>query len=142
MRLELVKAPRGIAPATEQDEERLRLVRVGDLLPVQLPRRPRNGKHHRLLWALVRFLAQNHPRLQSEQAVMLELKIRAGHYVERITSQGEIIFVPKSIAYDEMEQTEFAAFYTRAFQVTVTELLPDLPPDELNRYLERVTAFA
>jgi hypothetical protein len=140
MRLDLIKTQRRIQPATEQDEERLRLVRVGDLLPVSI-KKPRNGRDHRRFWALVRFIRDNHDRLHTDEAVVLELKLRAGHYREHITGYGEILFVPKSISYDEVDQTEFLDFYQKALRAACTELLPKVPQPELEQYLERITTF-
>lgn len=143
MRLDLVVAPRRrIIPATERDIERLRSFRVGDLLPVQTHGKPRNGGNHRRFFAMVRIIAQNHPRLRNEEDVLLELKIRAGHYREYITSDGEIVFNPKSISYEDLDEIEFREFFDKAITVATDELLPDLPPKRLNAYIDELVAFA
>lgn len=142
MRLDLVIAPqRRIAPATERDVERLRSFAIGDLLPVRIKGKPRNGGNHRRFFALLQFIADNHPRLNSVEAALLELKIRAHHYTEYITNDGEIVFVPKSIDYDALDEYEFKEFFDKCLIAASDELVPDLPRKQLKSYIDGVVAF-
>lgn len=142
MRLDLVVGKRRrIVPATEADEERLRTLRPGDLLPVHI-RKPRNSGHHRKFFALLQFVAENHPRFARVEDVLLEVKVRLHHYREHITLDGEIVYVPKSISYDEMDEGDFTIFYNRAVEVVATDLLPGVPRHVLDAYLDRINAFA
>lgn len=141
MRLDLVLTPkRRIAPATSRDEERLRIFRPGDLLPVRVTK-PRNGGNHRRFFALLQFIADNHPRYNTVDAALLELKVRAHHYDEYITRDGEIVFVPRSIAYDEVDEAEFREFFDRCIDVAASDLLDGVPAKRLNRYIDGVVAF-
>jgi hypothetical protein len=140
MRLDLVKTRAAIRPATEQDEEKLIRVRNGDLLPVHI-RKPRNGRLHRKFFALVNLIAQNHPRLDSVDAVILELKVRAHHYTERITLDGEIILLPKSISYEDLEELDFQAFFEKCVKIAGHELLPGIDQGKLDAYLDELAGF-
>ncbi len=140
MRIDLVKKRYAIAPATPGDEEALRKVKVGDLLPVVI-RKPRNGLHHRKFWAMVEVIAENHHRLRTREAVETELKLLCGHYREHVTRDGEIVFVPRSIRYDEMDQVEFAVFYDKAVRAALTELIDGVDPAELEAYLDKIGGF-
>lgn len=140
MRLYLLKTARIIRPATENDEAKLRRIPVGDLLPVHI-RKPRNAGLHRKFFALVKLISENSPRYDSLEAAILELKIRAGHYREHITLDGEVVFLPKSIAYEEMEQADFEIFFERCVEIACSELIPYIPRDKLEHYLAQAAEF-
>jgi hypothetical protein len=142
MKLNLVIGNRRrIGPCNEPDAERLSRLPRGTLLPVSI-RQPRNAQHHRKFFALLTFIADNHPRFKTVDDVLLELKIRAHHYREHITLDGEVVFVPKSIAFEEMEQHDFDDFYRRCVDAATSDLLPAVPPHVLNAYIEEAARFA
>lgn len=143
MRLDLVLAPRKrIIPATERDVDRLAAFRVGDMLPVQTHGKPRNGGNHRRFFAMVRFIAENHPLFTTEEDVLVELKLRAGHYREHITSDGEIVYIPKSIDYETLDEVEFREFFDKAITAATADMLPNLSPVKLKAYLDEIVSFA
>lgn len=109
-----VRTSKGLQPLTDEDRAALIRIPEGDVLTLN-HRGRRNGKLFRKFHALVNLIAEATDR--QPNAVRLELKIRAGHYDEHITQHGEIVFVPKSIAYDECEPDEFAAFYAKVIEI-------------------------
>lgn len=142
MRIDLVKTrARGVQPATEQDLQALQKVKYGDMLPVHI-RRPRNGDHHRKFFALVNLIAENHHRLRTVEDVLVEIKVRVGHFAEHVTEDGEIVYVPRSISYEEMDQVAFATFYERALEAAATHMLPGIEREKLDAYLAEVERFA
>lgn len=140
MKLHLLKHARSIRPASEIDEDRLRRVPVGDLLPVHI-RKPRNGGLHRKFFALVKLIADNHARLRTVEDVVLELKVRTHHYAEHITLDGKVVLVPRSISYEEMEELDFRTFFDRCCEVAADEMLPGIPRAQLDAYIEKVAEF-
>lgn len=123
------------------DVELLRRLPVGTGFVVDVSR-PRNIALHRKFFALCQFIVDNHPRFDSVEQVVRELKIRAHHYDEHITLDGEIVYVPRSISFGECDEDVFRAFYERAVLVTYTSLLPSLPAPALTAYLEEAASFA
>jgi hypothetical protein len=132
---------RRIGGVNEPDVEQLRKLPIGTLLPVQL-KKPRSAANHRRFFALCQFIVDNHPRFDTVEQVLLELKIRAGHYDEHITQEGEVIFVPRSISYEEMEELDFGSFFQKSVHAVCTQLLPDVPRPVLSAYIERAAEFA
>lgn len=127
---------RRFVPASDEDRAKARTIPVGVVCPVDI-RVPRNYKHHAKFRALVSFVAGHHPRFRTEADVMLELKLRTGHYTEHIrASTGEVIFVPLPTNFSEMDEGEFVAWSAKAKQVIVSELLPEFRPADIQR-LER-----
>lgn len=55
----------------------------------------------------------------------------------RVETDREIE-VPRSVAFDRMDEAEFAAFCDRAVRIIVTELLPGLAEDDLRREIDEM----
>jgi hypothetical protein len=104
------KTLNGLAPADVAGEEALRKVKLGDFVTVEV-KKPRNGKHHRLYWALVGIVHHNQDRYETTEQLHSALKIAAGHYELLTMPNGNEYKIPKSIRFDTMDQTEFSAFY-------------------------------
>lgn len=134
MRIELVVTKsRHIVPASPDDRARVRTLRPGDILPVRITK-PRNGDHHRKFMALVAFVAEHHPHYRSVPDVLVELKMRTGHYdhyVRRLT--GEVVYIPKSIAFDEMDEGDFAIWSAQAREIIFSAMLPEFTARDRER---------
>lgn len=141
MRIDLVMTPRrAIVPATEDDVELLRLVKPGDLLPVDV-RKARNGAHHRKLRALISFVADNHPKLQARADVERYLKYRTGHCREFVTNGGKIMWEPLSTSYRDMDELAFSQWSKAAREVIYTELFPAMNRADIERQIEEWLAW-
>jgi hypothetical protein len=104
--------------------------------------KPRNGDHHRKFMALVAFVAEHHPTYRDVGDVMVELKLRTGHYdhyVRRAT--GEVVFLPKSIAFDEMDEADFIVWSGKAKQVIFDKMLPEFTERDRARLGEEIDAW-
>lgn len=125
MNIDLVMTPRRhIVPATEQDKDKLRIIRAGDLLPCVLSKSPRNGDHHRKFMALAQFVAENHPRYQTIEDVLVQLKVRTGHAKTLFTDAGRVFYELRSISWREMDEAEFVQWSEKAKRVVFDELFP------------------
>lgn len=142
MKLDLVVSPgRRFVPATDEDREKARALRPGDILPVRI-RKPRNGDHHRKFRALVAFVADHHPKYRSQADVMVELKLRTGHYREFIRREtGEMIYVPLSTAFDEMDEGEFVLWSGKAKEVIFDHMLPGFTARDKRRLEGEIEAW-
>jgi len=95
---------------------------------------PRNGKHHRLIWALYSYVANalnDGPtsRHWTAEDVSTHVKIATGH-VMPISVAGQVYHMPKSISYAAMAQEDFAIFADRAMQYIRDDLCPWLMESE------------
>lgn len=134
MKLDLVVSKgRRFIPATPEDREKSRALQPGDILHIRIAK-PRNGDHHRKFRALVAFVADHHPYFRNQTDLMVELKLRTGHYREHIKRDtGELIFVPLSTSYDEMDEGEFIEWSGRAKRVIFEQLLPEFTERDKRR---------
>jgi hypothetical protein len=119
MKLHLVKRPDScLEPDTDLDREHLRKVKIGSVLSVEA-KKPRNSQHHRKLFKLLDLMFQNQQRYTSVEHMLVDIKIKAGHFDEYITREGQLVYVPKSISYGSMEQHDFERFYDRVLDIAV-----------------------
>lgn len=100
-------------------------------------RRPRNPRHHRLLFALLRKVVENTDDYASEAELLDDLKLATGHAEKRVNLlTGEPYAVARSISYASMDQTAFAHWYKRAILVLATRVLRCAPEDLEREVLE------
>jgi hypothetical protein len=104
----------GLKPCDERGIEALRKLKVGEVVQCELTK-PRNLAHHRKFWALLNVFWQAAGDWSSPYAVLIELKVRLGHVQKVVIREtGEVVSVPKSISFAQMDQFEFDSFYEKA----------------------------
>jgi hypothetical protein len=104
----------GLKPCDERGVEALRKLKVGEVVQCELTK-PRNLAHHRKFWALLNVFWQAAGDWSSPYAVLIELKVRLGHVQKVVIREtGEVVSVPKSISFAQMDQFEFDSFYEKA----------------------------
>lgn len=104
----------GLKTIDDQGVDVLRRIKVGEVVQCEV-NRPRNLAHHRKFWALVNVFWAAAGDWSSPYAVLIELKVRLGHVQKVVIREtGEIVSVPKSISFAQMNQDQFTAFYDRA----------------------------
>lgn len=103
-------------------------------------RRPRNPGHHRKLFALLNLMVDNTEEFANTKDALLGLKAVLGHGVwKKLHKKAEReIFIPDSIAYENMDQDEFEVFYDAAIAAVRRWWIP-VNDNELR---EAVEAFA
>lgn len=97
--------------------------------------------------ALVAFVAEYHPKYRGDTASLLvELKMRTGHYDHYIRrATGEVVYIPKSIAFDEMDEGDFTLWSAKAREILFAEFLPEFSErdrDRLHNEIEGWYAWA
>lgn len=87
-------------------------------------RRPRNPRHHRLLFALLRKVRENTDRWASDQELLDDLKLATGLFETRVNLVTKKAYaVPGSISFASMPQDEFALWFDRVVHVLATNVL-------------------
>ena len=87
-------------------------------------RRPRNPKHHRLLFAMIRKVMDNTDRWASEDALLDDLKLATGLFTTRINMLTKIPYaVPLSISFASMSQEKFRVWFDRVIHILATDVL-------------------
>lgn len=101
--------------------------------------RPRSQDHHRKFFAMVAYLAD---LLETDKQTMLEaLKVVAGHCTAINKTNGDRIYIGKSISFATMSQDDFAEFYRKCVDAVIQDLLPhQCEPSELERQIDEYMA--
>lgn len=138
----LVKGLDGsVRPVLELDAERLKRFKVGEPFRAEV-RKPRNGQHHRLGMGMLQWVFDNQDRFDQFEDFLVEIKLRTGHYREHITLRGKVIYVPKSISFERMDEVEFGEWRSRAVDVVLKYFMPGMDTPEFESALGRVLGYA
>ncbi len=138
-RLYMRKHLGALHPLGSHAEEALRRIKHGAELEVTI-RQPRNIRHHRKWWALIDKVYENQEHYQTKGLFVLALKVALGHCDTEVDSEGRVLYDPRSIAFHNMDQTEFSEFYENTINLIVTRFLPGVTDDELRREVEDLVA--
>lgn len=95
--------------------------------------RKRNPKFHNLAMSFFRRVFENQDKYDTVEGLMLEVKLRCGHYDEHITVNGNVIYVPRSVSFAEMDELEFQTFMQKAIDVCLRHFCQDWPIEEQQR---------
>lgn len=126
-----------LRPVDEAGEEALRKIGQDDVVRVEV-RKLRNPSHHRLFWVLMSLVWQqmDHDEYPTVEDLVARVKIATGHRKRIELGNGMIAFVPQSIAFSNMDQTEFSEFYERVCDLVAAKLLPGIEKEDLKREVE------
>jgi len=117
MEIFLVKTQSGaLAPFDDADAQRMAKIKTNEVVRAEITK-PRNLLFHKKFMALVRLVFENQERYNSIEDLLVEFKLKVGHYKEHITTDGKIVYVPKSISFSQMDEYEFKEFYNKALNV-------------------------
>ncbi|HQC63267.1 MAG TPA: DUF1367 family protein [Candidatus Marinimicrobia bacterium] len=117
MEIFLVKTQSGVlAPFDDADAQRMAKIKTNEVVRAEITK-PRNLLFHKKFMALVRLVFENQERYNSIEDLLVEFKLKVGHYKEHITTDGKIVYVPKSISFSQMDEYEFNEFYNKALNV-------------------------
>lgn len=119
MRCIVLAAANGtLIPAYPTDEAVFESLKVGNHYKCDI-RRARNPDHHRKGFALINLIFHSQEKYRTIEDLLVELKLQTGWYREHIRANGELIYVPKSISFADMDQLEFEAFYETLIDVAI-----------------------
>jgi hypothetical protein len=116
----------GLFPVDEDGIELMKGVKGGREVTAEV-KQSRNPRHHRLYWALIRFIRIHSPVMSGfpESRIHVALKFRCGLVDEMIDlDSGRRVAIPRSIAWESMDQTEFTKFFDDAVQVIANRWMP------------------
>lgn len=134
----LTKTLNGLAPADEEAKTALRRWKVGETLKCGV-KKPRDYVNHKRYFGLLNLTFENQERYTSFEHFRKAVQIAAGHVDEVISLDGEIVFIPKSIAYDSLDEMEFSKVMGETMKVCA-KILGDLELHELEQEVARFAA--
>lgn len=142
MRVFLYKQNEAFHPADDDQREKLKRIKERDLVEVEL-KKPRNIKFHRKYFALLNTIFEQQEKYTNRNHFRTDLQIRAGHYDEHITDQGEVIYMPKSISFASMDEHAFSDLYNNVLDICLRAYLPDgYSADDINKMVEQRLRFS
>lgn len=134
------KTVAGFVPVSTAAREFHAKTKLGQTVDLR-GRRPRNPAHHRKLFALLGLLVDNREEFGSTEDALLGLKavLGYGEWKKLHPKAEREVFVPSSIAFENMGQDEFNDFYELAVAAVKRWWLP-VNDDELREALEAFAA--
>lgn len=136
---------RGYTAAIDRDYQRcrrhLKRMKLGAMVRMGFST-PRHLKHHQKFIMLASLVAETSETFDNLDKALCAVKVAAGHcdFIAN-TETGELIAVPRSISFANMEQEEFDVFYQNAVNGVLKHLLPTMTRIEFDEALERVANF-
>lgn len=109
-----------LVPAYDSDSEAIKSLKSDEVVSCKITR-PRNLEHHRKFFALMNLCFNNQDKYDSPEVLRKVLTLKAGYYDEVVTDKG-VVYLPKSISFSKMDQSEFQVFYGRFLDVVCKEI--------------------
>lgn len=135
LKLHCVRTPMGLQPCSDDDHDRMRSLRQGEVYEVAV-KMQRNYKFHCKYFALITLAWEYLPeRICSYYVNMTnfrhDVEMCAG-CVERVYSYrlGEFVEQHRSISFDKMDEAEFGQFYERVKDVLFATFLKHVDESE------------
>ena len=114
------RAVKAIVPSGHHDQTEFDKLRIGNEYKVDA-RKARNPDHHRKGFALINLIFDSQEKYTTIEHMLTELKLQAGWYEEHVRSNGELVMIPKSISFADMDQTQFEEFYDRVTDIAIQQ---------------------
>lgn len=121
---------RGFVPANEEAEAFMKRFKFGEIAELNCTK-VRNGKYHRMFFAMLRLISENSNPPISRKAALYFAKLATGTGEVIPDSKGENHFVPGSISFAKMDQAEFEAFVQQAIPPLVGRFMVGTAPQDL-----------
>lgn len=118
-----------LVPSDHLAEDALRKIKAGTDIWAEI-RIARNPKFHKLYFALISLTFQNQERYANAEHFRKAVQMAAGHVEEIHGIDGTIYEVPRSIAWDQLDDAEFGELFPQVMKVCA-QILGDLDLDLL-----------
>lgn len=117
----------GFRPANEEAQEMMASCKFGEIVELKATK-VRNGKYHRLFFAMLKLISDNsEPHISPKAALhFAKLATGTGELVE--DSKGDKHFVPGSISFAKMDQAAFEEFVGTAIPPLVGRFMRGTAP--------------
>lgn len=145
MKAVLIRSTKGLVGSTPADQDawakfkrRLETMKPGTWLRMEWSR-PRNGAHHRKMFALLQLVAENSETYSTPEKALVAVKLAAGYFDPMPDPRtGEIVPVLHSVSYDAMDQDAFEKFYSAALDGVLQVILPTMPRETAEHLMEMI----
>lgn len=125
-----IKTIGGLKPADALAEEAYRAIPINAEVMAEVTR-PRSLQHHKWFFALLKIVHDNQDHYETLDATLIAVKVALGHCYPMVTKTGQAVMVPKSIAFNKMDEIKFKAFADAFVSLVLTKYLPTVTREEL-----------
>jgi len=108
----------GFTPDSHEAQELWGKTKPGQLVTMEV-KRERNLQWHKKFFALLHIGHDNQERYTDFEDYKFAMKVATGWCTELIRSNGELMYRPKSYAFNSMSQQDFEAVYNKTIDVTL-----------------------
>lgn len=130
------KVGRSLVPVDDEGFEAIAKVKDGRDVTVEC-KMARNPRHHRLMFAVFKFVKMHSETMAdaSIEQIKTAIKLATGHVDTFVDCQsGQTVYVPKSIAFEAMDQMAFNQFFDAAVNVICNRwMAPGTTSEEVRR---------
>lgn len=138
MDIYLTRTLNGLVPADAEAKQAVKRWKIGETLKCSV-RKPRCYVNHKRYFGLLNLTFENQEKYTNFEHFRKAVQIAAGHVDELITLEGEVVYVPRSIAYDSLDEMEFGKVFGETMAVCA-RILGDLDLHDLRVEVERYAA--
>lgn len=126
-----------LRPADDAGRELLAKLGNGEVVKAAI-KRPRNGKFHRLFWALMVKVHENlsdeqRARYPTPEILVAWFKIATGHCDAFAVEGRGMVYIPKSISFAKMDDLEFGKLFDRCADLIAKNFIHGVSAAEWKR---------
>ena len=121
-----------LVPADDESMERFKKLKKADVLECDV-KEYRNYEFHKKYFALINLAFENQEFYKDLNQFRKIMEMKSGYFDIVPTDKGYNLFIPKSIAYDKLNQVDFEELYNKVLNeiikylnLTEQELLKEL----------------
>lgn len=122
-----------LVPEAPMDGDALRELPAGKALAITVRQPRRSSRQNRLYRALLGIVAQNLDQEITPDALHGWMKLKLGLADPVKQRNGDIVWVPRSVAFDKMDHAEFTNYFAMAKALVTEHLIPGLNSEALER---------
>lgn len=133
----------GLVPLYDSDYDLKKRLRVGSVVKCKVSN-PRNYKHHKKFFALVRLTFDNLPynlaeywNIRNEEDMLRRFKRDLGYFKTSLNERGEKEIEYQSISFSAMEQHEFERFYNQCIDLVLYKYIKGIDREDLIEEIEQ-----
>lgn len=101
----------------------------------------RSPLFHRKYFALINLAFENQHHYSDIYVFRKTMEMRAGYYIPVKSERGNEFSIPKSISYNELDQTDFEKLYDSVWQ-EISKMLNLVKEEDKEMFLDELARFA
>lgn len=122
-----------LVPQAPTDGDAIRELPAGKVLAITVRQPRRSNPQNRLYRSLLGIVCENLDQDITPDDLHVWMKLKLNLTTPIRQRNGEVTWVPKSVAFDKMDHAEFTAYFDRVKELVIEHLIPGLKSEALER---------